>query len=58
MTVADPMLYRDEDFPKGLLCPTCGHVFSDGEPIAENLIGFQDDIPIVTLGCRSCQGWK
>lgn len=50
------MIYRDEDFPMGLRCPDCGHVFTDGERYSSVLTGFQDDIPMTRLVCPECAG--
>lgn len=54
MVVIAPLVYRDEDFEHGLMCPGCDHVFIDGEQFSSVLHAFQDDMPICTLMCCWC----
>lgn len=47
-------VYRDLDFPMGLCCPECWHVFQDGEEFSSILVAFQGDVPVTRLVCPSC----
>lgn len=47
-------LYTEEEWPHGLRCAACDEVFVEGQPIAERLEAFQDDIPVVVITCVGC----
>lgn len=47
-------LFEAEEWPHGLRCACCLQEFSEGQPIAERLDAFQDDIPIVIVTCVAC----
>lgn len=46
--------YHEADFPMGLMCPECGHVFEEGEEFSLSLVAFQDDIPLSRIVCQHC----
>jgi hypothetical protein len=47
-------LFHSPDWPHGLRCAACGDLFTEGQPIAERLEAFQDDMPILVLTCVRC----
>ncbi len=47
-------LFASEEWPHGLRCAACSEEFMEGQPIAERLEAFQDDVPIVILTCVAC----
>jgi len=46
--------YTPDEWPHGLRCADCSREFVEGQPIAERLEAFQDDIPIVVIVCVEC----
>lgn len=46
--------YRDEDWPHGLTCGQCPHVFSEGDRYSERLYAFSGDTPLVEIVCLDC----
>lgn len=46
-------VYRDEDFPHGMLCETCDQPFRDGDEIQalEALSLTEDGIPVQSGAC-------
>ncbi len=46
--------YRAEDWPHGLSCGQCPHVFSEPERYSERLYAFIDDAPLVEIVCLGC----
>lgn len=53
-TPLDDYVYEAADWPHGLRCAACNQEFMEGQPIAERLDAFRDDIPIVILTCVAC----
>jgi hypothetical protein len=46
--------YREDDWPHGLSCGQCPHVFSEPERYSERLYAFVDDVPLVKIVCLDC----
>ncbi|MDX6593189.1 MAG: hypothetical protein QOJ13_2385 [Gaiellales bacterium] len=46
--------YRDEEWPHGLMCVACPHVFQRDESYCTRLYGFMDDSPLLEAVCLSC----
>lgn len=46
-------VYCDEEWPHGLSCGHCPHVFREGEPYSERLYAF-DELPLVVILCVGC----
>jgi len=46
--------YVEEDWPHGLSCSQCPHVFSEPERYSERLYAFVGDAPLVEVLCLSC----
>jgi hypothetical protein len=46
--------YRDDDWPHGLMCSQCRHVFREPERYTKQLDGFIDDTPLTRIVCLGC----
>lgn len=46
--------YRDEDWPHGLMCATCDHLFTEGDLYAMGFNSFVGDTPIMLVTCVPC----
>lgn len=46
--------YRDAEWPHGLMCGECPHVFREGERFATSLYAFSDDVPMCLVLCVPC----
>jgi hypothetical protein len=46
--------YRHEEWPHGLMCGHCPHVFRDGERYLSQLYAFVEDAPLVEIVCLDC----
>ena len=49
-------VYRAEDWPHGLRCMVCDQVFTEGQPINEDLTRFVNGVPVVEVTCMGCAG--
>ena len=47
-------IYRNVEWPHGLMCADCPHVFREGERYAKRLYAFADGIPVVWVLCEPC----
>ena len=47
-------VYREDDWPHGLSCGQCPHVFSEGDRYSEALDAFVDEFPLVRVVCLGC----
>jgi hypothetical protein len=47
-------LFRDEDWPHGLSCGQCRHLFREGERYSERLYAFVGDAPLAEIVCLDC----
>jgi hypothetical protein len=52
--MTDENVYRAHDWPHGLRCGECSHLFTDGERIVDQLNCLIDDIPCTTPVCEPC----
>ncbi len=48
------LLYKDTDWPHGLMCAECPHTFGEGERFSMDLYAFSDDVPMVRVLCVAC----
>ena len=46
--------YREDDWPHGLMCAECPHIFREGERYTERLYAFSEDVPVVQIVCVAC----
>lgn len=46
--------YREDEWPHGLMCCECPHVFREGERFTTDLYAFSEDIPMVRVLCVAC----
>jgi hypothetical protein len=60
MSVADfGLVYVEADWPYGLMCAQCPHVFREGERYTTDLYAFSDGIPMVRVLCVWCAtAWR
>lgn len=47
-------VYMEDDWPHGLSCSQCLHVFSEPERYSERLYAFLGDQPLVEVLCLPC----
>lgn len=47
-------VYTEDDWPHGLSCGQCPHVFSEPERYSERLYAFLGDQPLVEVLCLPC----
>ena len=48
-------LYDPEEWPGGLVCPFCGHVFEPGEAYSSRpVLPLIDDVDTVVIVCPGC----
>lgn len=47
-------VYMEDDWPHGLSCGQCLHVFSEPERYSERLYAFLGDQPLVEILCLPC----
>lgn len=48
------IVYRQDDWPHGLSCMDCPHVFDEGDRYTERLYAFVEDVPMVEIVCLRC----
>jgi hypothetical protein len=46
--------YVEDEWPHGLMCEDCPHVFREGDRYSERLYAFAVDAPIVEIVCLPC----
>jgi hypothetical protein len=46
--------YVATDWPHGLMCAECPHVFREGERFTTSLYAFSDDVPMCLVLCLRC----
>jgi hypothetical protein len=46
--------YHEEDWPHGLRCGECRHLFCEGERYSQRLFGFQEEVPVSVVVCVEC----
>jgi hypothetical protein len=46
--------YVEEEWPHGLSCAECPHVFREGERFTTLLYAFSDDVPMSLVVCLDC----
>jgi hypothetical protein len=46
--------YVDSEWPHGLMCGECPHVFREGERYTTSLYAFSDDVPMCLVLCVPC----
>jgi hypothetical protein len=52
---AIPTRVRTEDWPHGLSCGECDHVFTDGETYHQKIEAmFEDGTPVLVIVCADC----
>lgn len=54
MSTALGINFIASDWPEGLVCPGCRHVFADGDRFTEVLDGFIGDVPACQVMCLAC----
>jgi hypothetical protein len=47
-------VYMEDDWPHGLSCSQCPHVFSEPERYSERLYAFLGDQPLAEVLCLPC----
>lgn len=61
MSTATPDLgitYVDSEWPHGMRCTVCRHLFRDGESFTTTLYAFVDDTPLTEVRCLGCATGK
>ena len=48
------LAYQNEEWPHGLMCAECPHVFREGERFTTLLYAFSDDVPMALVLCLDC----
>ena len=46
--------FRASEWPHGLMCAECPHVFREGERFTAPLYAFSDDVPMGLVVCLAC----
>lgn len=46
--------FRASEWPHGLMCAKCPHVFREGERFTTPLYAFADDVPMSLVVCLDC----
>jgi hypothetical protein len=47
-------VYRETEWPHGLMCADCPHVFREGERYAKHLYAFAERVPVLRVLCEQC----
>ena len=48
------IVYQETDWPHGLMCAQCPHVFHEGERFTSLLYAFAADSPVAEVVCLPC----
>lgn len=57
MSIYTPELgipYVAAEWPHGLMCSECPHVFGEGESFTTTLYAFVDETPLTKIVCLAC----
>ncbi len=46
--------YVEDEWPHGLMCAKCPHVFREGERYTTHLYAFSGDVPMALVTCLAC----
>lgn len=46
--------FVEADWPHGMRCTTCRHLFRDGESFTTTLYAFVDETPLTEVQCIAC----